>query len=1153
MLVLSLPLNTDFASIEPLTLVNENESVVLAYGSHAPIVITSDADFSSQATGESWTGSGTPMDPYIIEEYAIDATGTCIEISDVTVPFIIRNCDLESTQDGISLTNVNNCTAYNITFTNHNSQGLYAQNSFVTVFNCTFQDNFIGVSLEDSTGCNVTDNSFLNCGMEILGASDVYWNHEIQLNNVNGKSLGYYWNEQDSVYDASSFGQVILAKCDNVTIKHGNFSYLADAILLGHSSDCIIFNNTIHNTTRYGIHAQYSQCTYTNNTLYWNSWGLYLENGIQSVVANNTAYENAIGFRGSFAQSSNYSTNYLHDNTIGIYVFASGYNRFSDNVLENDGIQFTGGNVWEWQHYLSGNTVNGLPIGYFWGLRDDHIDISGYGQIMAANCTGTTFEGGAISNTDIGILMGHSRGNQLLNTQVDSCGTGVSIVGAVTGASISESGADHHLQNITVVDCGSHAIVGFGVNNLTINECTGNSSYTGLEILHSPLVNTGCRISNSTFSENTLYGVALNTVNEASVSDCRIYLNGNHGIHLSGTDHSEFVSNYLVGNSIHLYGSGNNTISNNVAYSILLAQSENHNCTISHNQISALEVQSENCTIYNNTISGSNVYGILIMNADNSVVKENTIYSHQWWGLYVGDTNNAILTRNVIHSNQQHGVLIARTNHSVMTMNNITGNAFDGIQLSDSHHNTIVENFVIENSQLGFLLDGGASENTLYGNVIGWNVEGGAVDDGTDNNWDNGIDRGNQWSDYGGTGVYSIPGSAGSVDNYPSVIAPYLGQPEDIAYNFGSIGNTITWDASAFNPDSYIVYRNGAILDSGSWDGNDITISIDGFGVGVHNITLFVNDTSGSFDSSTVFVTVLSTTTTTSPPPGGPLDSMLIVAAVGGAALLLLLAFVMASRRRRVPKPPPVAPVVPPPEEPEEVVGEVQVLRGCAPVGGKFEYKVKIKNETPYVIHSVTVTVVDYPRDCMELDGESTRRLEKIEPGGFRSPQFSFIPTKDCVEGQILSSVSYVDYQNTLESIEVEPMVIRSVCDLLEPMESSLEEFETLLHDMAANSEEITLDRSPKDAFSDVMAFLPERNFEVISSESDSAEEEFNGTVMGLAQGKYTGNKIAVRIVVTGQVAAEDSEVLIEALGDDPDMLPTTIEEIAEGLRAAHA
>lgn len=226
----------------------------------------------------------------------------------------------------------------------------------------------------------------------------------------------------------------------------------------------------------------------------------------------------------------------------------------------------------------------------------------------------------------------------------------------------------------------------------------------------------------------------------------------------------------------------------------------------------------------------------------------------------------------------------------------------------------------------------------------------------------------------------------------------------------------------------------------------------------------------------------------------------------------------------------------------------VEILRGGEIVGGKFDYKVKIKNDSRYVITNVTVNVVAYPQDCMKLTVDSSKTIARIEPAGFRSPQFTFLPTKDCVEGQILVTVSYIDHENNLQLTSVEPYIIRSVCDLLVPLEQSPEVFEKLIIDMERTSEERVLDWNPQVLFSKAQKLLPIKNFHVIDSESRIIGGQFTGTIRGFAEGKYTSKKVAVQALVTGSTDGNQSTVVVEGLGEDVAMLPTTIEEISNGI-----
>ncbi|MHA1614416.1 MAG: hypothetical protein ACTSYJ_06185 [Candidatus Thorarchaeota archaeon] len=236
-------------------------------------------------------------------------------------------------------------------------------------------------------------------------------------------------------------------------------------------------------------------------------------------------------------------------------------------------------------------------------------------------------------------------------------------------------------------------------------------------------------------------------------------------------------------------------------------------------------------------------------------------------------------------------------------------------------------------------------------------------------------------------------------------------------------------------------------------------------------------------------------------------------------------------------------------KDPVEIPTEgVKILRGGEILGGKFEYKVKISNETKFVINNVTVTVVAYPQDCMEISGSSMKTISRIEPAGFRSPQFIFAPTKDCVEGQLLASVSYVDHENNLQMKSAEPYIIRSVCDLLKPLEKTPEAFEKLIIDMDSTSEKVSLGWNPEIIFTKAQKLLPIKNFHIIDSDQRTIGGHFTGTIRGFAEGKYTGKKVAVQALISGPIDGNQADVVIEGMGEDIAMLPTTIEEISAGI-----
>jgi hypothetical protein len=86
---------------------------------------------------------------------------------------------------------------------------------------------------------------------------------------------------------------------------------------------------------------------------------------------------------------------------------------------------------------------------------------------------------------------------------------------------------------------------------------------------------------------------------------------------------------------------------------------------------------------------------------------------------------------------------------------------------------------------------------------------------------------------------------------------PAIEELDDYTYVVDTTGNTLVWTANDRNPNSYEVYRNDSLIISLGWDGNPITIDIDGLGLGIYNYTIRVIDIDDNFATDTVWVSVV--------------------------------------------------------------------------------------------------------------------------------------------------------------------------------------------------------------------------------------------------------------------------------------------------------
>ncbi len=102
------------------------------------------------------------------------------------------------------------------------------------------------------------------------------------------------------------------------------------------------------------------------------------------------------------------------------------------------------------------------------------------------------------------------------------------------------------------------------------------------------------------------------------------------------------------------------------------------------------------------------------------------------------------------------------------------------------------------------------------------------------------------------------------VEVIADVLAPIIVASDDLTYEVGSFGHKLDWNITETNPQFYNLTRtsnetssNNTILESGAWNGDNISISVDGLNASRwYTYTLFVNDTLGYNSTHSINVTV---------------------------------------------------------------------------------------------------------------------------------------------------------------------------------------------------------------------------------------------------------------------------------------------------------
>jgi len=349
---------------------------------HTPIHINGNADFASQAASEGWQGDGTANNPYIIENYDINASTTHgIYIENTDVYFIIRNCiihDGKGKYDGIFFYNVKNGKIDNVTSYNnwngiylerspnnqitnchvHNNSwtgiyvGWYTNSSQIT--NCDIHNNKEGINLWYTSDNHIIGNTFINNDITIWGDDLADYIHNITSNTVNGKPLYYYKNQRNVVIDNIPVGELILVNCTNFDITNINITNTEVGIQLAYSSNNTITNCNAYNNSRSGIYLyRSSNNQITNCSIYNNYGGLCLWFSSDNIIANCKVYNNFRYGLCLWSSSNNYVTNC--------------------NVYNNsrEGVSFIGGSS---NYIINCNVYNNSRYGiYLWMSSSNQI------------------------------------------------------------------------------------------------------------------------------------------------------------------------------------------------------------------------------------------------------------------------------------------------------------------------------------------------------------------------------------------------------------------------------------------------------------------------------------------------------------------------------------------------------------------------------------------------------------------------------------------------------------------------------------------------------------------------------------------------------------------------------------------------------------
>jgi parallel beta-helix repeat protein len=516
-----------------------------------------------------------------------------------------------------------------------------------------------------------------------------------------------------------------LATCDGHTIfvKAGvypeNLFVIKGVTLMGEDRKTTVIDggNLGSAVTISGIYRDYVDFLDISYVAGVNITGFTIRNGgVSSLEANNSAPLFASGINLTLTSDCNIVGNDIVGNGVGVYLLSSGNNRFRDNTIENNVVNFgvDGNSLSEYVNDIdSSNTVDGKPICY-WVNKHNLVVPSDAGYVALVNCTDMTVQNLQLANNYNGLLVAYTHNSTITGNTFTNNWEGLTL--AYSSGNVL-SGNNMHDNRYA-----------FSFKGRLANDIDTTNTVDGKPIIY------WVDQHNKTVPSDAGY-VAL--INCTGITVQNLQLSNNcQGIFLINTRNTIITQNTIT------------------------------------NQLIGIELESaSNNTITNNFIHANTKYGINIVSSNNNSFDGNTITGNGI-GIYVKASSNNSIYRNNITANNQAirfvNSITANSTYNTVNENNIALNEIHIYTESDANYNTIYHNNFIDNTQQ----QNDYSDNSQYGPVVLLDVIN-SWDNGCEGNyWSDYEDKYPNATELGNSGVWDIPYSVWDI-SYSVLDVPY--------------------------------------------------------------------------------------------------------------------------------------------------------------------------------------------------------------------------------------------------------------------------------------------------------------------------------------------------------------------------------------------
>jgi nitrous oxidase accessory protein NosD len=229
------------------------------------------------------------------------------------------------------------------------------------LYNNTIVGNVFGIWLSCCLRLTLDSNVMVGNGIFTWDYESRYFDINSSGNKVNGMPLGLFYEQQGLIIDGSEYGQIILASCQNVSVRGGCFDNASAGVIITLCHRTEVTNATSGYNYLGILIDKCDECSVTYCAVNQNEFGIYLGDlSTQVQILNNSVCRNVqAGIVFSYARYCYVLDNVVCDNVgDGISVCCDGHYIYWNTFCRNgrNAIDSGSGNSWD----------DGSQCGNFW-------------------------------------------------------------------------------------------------------------------------------------------------------------------------------------------------------------------------------------------------------------------------------------------------------------------------------------------------------------------------------------------------------------------------------------------------------------------------------------------------------------------------------------------------------------------------------------------------------------------------------------------------------------------------------------------------------------------------------------------------------------------------------------------------------------------